>query len=51
MDSLFKDISREEIMNPQFEKKSRVHDFRNYYRERQIIITMAQIQADNEEWD
>ena len=50
--------------NPQFDKATRVHDWRNYVpqefkdkwddftlREKEIIFKMAEIQADNEEWD
>lgn len=52
------------VGNPEFEKSSKVHDWRNYVpykwqkvwdqfteRERQIIAVMAGMQADKEEWD
>jgi hypothetical protein len=50
--------------NPEFDKRSKVHDWRNYVpydwmkewdnlteREKNIIAVMAETQADNEEWD
>lgn len=53
-----------DIDKPEFEKASKIHDWRNYVptelqihwpkltiRERQIIILMAQWPADNENWD
>ena len=66
--NLFQDYTAElsmiDINNPDFENKSKVHDWRNYVpydwqknweqfteRERQIIAVMAQSQADKEEWD
>lgn len=53
-----------DIVNPEFNKKSKVHDWRNYVpndfqenwnklteRERKIIVVMAQLRANEEEWD
>lgn len=53
-----------DIENPDFKEKENVHDWRNYVpyewqenwfefteREKQIIVVMAEAQADNEEWD
>jgi hypothetical protein len=63
--NLFEDfISEININNPQFEKTTKVHDWRNYVpyewqqewdnfteRERKIIAVMAETQSDKEEWD
>jgi len=63
--NLFDDfISGININNPQFEKTTKVHDWRNYVpyewqeswcefteRERKIIAVMAETQADKEDWD
>jgi len=53
-----------DIDRPDFDNKTKVHDWRNYVpynwqtnwgqfteREKKIIAVMAQMQADNEEWD
>lgn len=53
-----------DVNNPEFEKKTKTHDWRNYVpdewvkgwgnlslRERQIIAVMAELQADKEYWD
>jgi len=58
------ELSKNDISNPDFKNTGKVHDWRNYVpydwqnnwhqfseRERQIIAVMAQMQADNEEWD
>lgn len=58
------ELSMIDINNPDFENTSKVHDWRNYVpyewqknwkelteRERQIIVVMAQSEADQEEWD
>ena len=57
-------ISNIDLENPEFEKRTKTHDWRNYVpdnwvkewldlsiRERTIIAVMAEMQADNEEWD
>ena len=57
-------LSNIDLDKPNFKNKTRKHDWRNYVpyewqdkwvkfteRERQIIAVMAQMQADNEEWD
>ena len=66
--NLFQDYIAElsgiNINEPDFENKSKVHDWRNYVpydwqnnwdcfteQERQIIAVMANSQADKEEWD
>jgi hypothetical protein len=63
--NLFKDFtSGIDIDNPKFEEKTKVHDWRNYVpydwhknwnefteRERKIIVIMAEMQADSENWD
>jgi hypothetical protein len=53
----------EEIENPNFKKKSKVHDWKNYvgdfeyfwdeltFREKQIIYVLAEQQASAEYWD
>ena len=53
-----------DLDNPDFENKTAIHDWRNYVpgawqynwneftdRERKIIAIMAQLEADNEDWD
>jgi|LakMenEpi03Aug12_release.lakeMendotaPanAssembly.Ray.scaffolds.fasta_scaffold4876919_1 hypothetical protein len=58
------ELSFIDIDNPKFEEAGKVCDWRNYVpydwqknwnelttRERQIIAVMAQMRADNEEWD
>ncbi len=53
-----------DLDNPEFAKAGKVHDWRNYvpddwqlnwdkftHRERNLIAVMAEIQAENEEWD
>lgn len=58
------ELSMVDILNPDFEKRYKVMDWRNYVpfdwqknwnkfsiRERKIIAVMAQMQADKEEWD
>jgi len=62
--NLFTQYTNIDINNPQFEKAVEVCDWRNYVpydwvekweeftdRERQIIVVMAEMQADSEEWD
>lgn len=65
MENLFKEFTKEiDINNPDFANTTKVHDWRNYVpfewqkswlefseRERQIIVVMAEMQSDNEEWD
>jgi hypothetical protein len=65
---LFRDYTAElsmiDVSTPDFGKKTKVHDWRNYVpddwqehweqlteRERKIIAVMAQLQADIEIWD
>lgn len=58
------ELSHIDIDNPEFDNTSKVHNWRNYIppdwksnwknfteSERKIMIIMAQIQADNENWD
>lgn len=58
------ELSNIDINNPEFNKASKVHDWRNYVpydwqtcwlefseRERKLMAVMAQMQADKEEWD
>lgn len=53
-----------DLDNPKFKERTEVHDWRNYVpdewaknwhsltkRERQIIAVMAEMQAEQEEWD
>lgn len=63
--NLFDDfIKHIDVNNPEFDKKNKVQDWRNYVpyeweehwneftdRERKIIAVMAETQADQEEWD
>jgi hypothetical protein len=63
--NLFKDLTKHiNLDNPGFEKRTKIHDWRNYVpsewikdwdglteREKRIIAVMAVRQSDNEEWD
>jgi len=63
--NLYEDfICHVNLHTPEFDKKTKVHDWRNYvpddwvknweqfgYREKKIIAIMAEMQADKEEWD
>lgn len=57
-------IKHIDLGSPEFEKRTKVHDWRNYvpenwiknwglftHQEKQIIATMAEMQAEGEEWD
>jgi hypothetical protein len=59
-----RELARINVNKPDFEKKERVHDWRNYVpvewvehweefseREKKIIALMAEFQAGKEEWD
>lgn len=63
--NLFEDFTKHiNLDKPDFEKRTKVHDWRNYVpdewvkewdslteREKRIIAVMAETQADKEEWD
>ena len=63
--NLYEDfIKHINLDNPEFDKRNKVHDWRNYVpydwmkewdnlteREKKIIAVMAETQANNEEWD
>lgn len=61
---IFENIDNYILQNPEFEKASKIHDWRNYVpdefekewnnltlREKQIIFVLADKQASEEEWD
>lgn len=62
--NLFKEFTKHmNLDNPEFENRTKIHDWRNYVpdewvkewsslteREKMIIVVMAETQADNEEW-